>query len=144
MTQRINHIAIVVEDLESALGFWQDSLGLVAHRESVPEQQVETALLPLEDSAIELIQPTSADSGVARFLAKRGPGIHHLCIQVDDIQTALSALKGKGIRLIDESPRRRADGWHYAFIHPESAQGVLVELYQLPGAADQGVALPPR
>jgi methylmalonyl-CoA/ethylmalonyl-CoA epimerase len=131
MTQRINHIAIAVEDLDKALGFWQDSLGLRAHRESVPEQQVDTAVLPLGEGAIELIQPVDADSGVARFLAKRGPGIHHICIEVDDIRSALADLKGRGVRLIDEAPRQRADGRLYAFVHPQSAQGVLVELYQL-------------
>jgi methylmalonyl-CoA/ethylmalonyl-CoA epimerase len=89
------------------------------------------AFLPLTGAEVELVMPTSDDSGIAKYLAKRGPGMHHLCLQVDDIEGMLAQLKAKGIRLINESPRTAADGKQYAFIHPESTGGVLVELYQV-------------
>lgn len=133
MIKRIDHIAIVVEDIESALGFWRDALGLeLAHTEEVPEQQSAIAFLPVGESEIELVQPVTSTSGVARFLTKRGPGLHHLCIEVENIEQMLVQLKTKGVRLIDETPRAGSDGKKLAFIHPESTQGVLVELYQLP------------
>lgn len=133
MLKRINHIAIVVEDIESALGFWRDALGLeLAQVEEVPEQQAAIAFLPVGESEVELVQPTTSTSGVARFLAKRGPGLHHLCVEVDDLEHMLVQLKAKGIRLIDETPRSGSGGKKLAFIHPESTQGVLVELYELP------------
>jgi methylmalonyl-CoA/ethylmalonyl-CoA epimerase len=133
MIKRIDHVAIVVNDIDAALGFWRDALGLdLSHIEEVPAQQSQIAFLPTGPSEIELVTPTTDTSGVARFLAKRGPGLHHICLEVDDIDAMLAALKAKGVRLIDETPKISANGKRLAFIHPESAQGVLVELYQLP------------
>lgn len=132
MVKKINHVAIVVEDIEAALKFWVEGLGLeLAHIQEVPSQESRVAFLPTGESEIELVQPTSDDSGVARYLAKRGPGMHHICLEVEDIRQALAHLKEKNMRLINEEPVER-QGIHYAFIHPESTQGVLVELYQVP------------
>ncbi len=129
---RINHIALVVDDTEQALRFWRDGLGLeLAHSEEVPEQQAAVAFLPVGQSHVELVKPTTTDSGLARYLAKRGPGMHHVCVEVDDIAGMLDRLRGLGFRLIDETARVGRDGRKYAFIHPESARGVLVELYEL-------------
>jgi methylmalonyl-CoA/ethylmalonyl-CoA epimerase len=129
--KRIDHIAIVVEDIESTLGFWRDALGLeLAHIEDVPEQKSLVAFLPVGESEIELVRPTTDDSGVAKYLHKRGPGMHHISLEVDDILGMLTQLKAKGIRLINETPVPGADGKQIAFIHPESTSGVLVELYQ--------------
>jgi methylmalonyl-CoA/ethylmalonyl-CoA epimerase len=133
MIKRIHHIAVVVEDIVGALGFWQDALGLqVEHQAEVTEQQARVAFLPVGEGEVELVQPTNDTSGMAKYLAKRGPGIHHICVEVDDITGLLAQLKGKGVRLIDETARSRSDGTKYAFIHPESTKGVLVELYELP------------
>jgi methylmalonyl-CoA/ethylmalonyl-CoA epimerase len=129
--KRIDHIAIVVEDIQTALGFWQEALGLqLAGVEEVAEQKSVVAFLPTAESEVELVKPTTADSGVARFLAKRGPGMHHICFEVDGLQAILDELKAKGVRLINETPTIGAGGNRIAFIHPESTQGVLVELYE--------------
>ena len=129
---RVHHLAVVVANLDQALQFWRDALGLqVSHTEDVPEQASQVAFLPLAGSEVELVRPTSDDSGIAKYLAKRGPGMHHLCLEVDDIAGMLAQLKSKNVRLINEEPRLAADGKRYAFIHPESTGGVLVELYQL-------------
>jgi methylmalonyl-CoA/ethylmalonyl-CoA epimerase len=134
MIKRIHHIGIVVEDLEGALSFWQDALGLqVAQQTEVPEQEVRIAFLPVGEGEIELIKPTTATSGTAKFLDKRGQGIHHICVEVDNIDELLRQLKAKKVRLIDETARQGADGKKYAFVHPESTKGVLIELYELPG-----------
>jgi len=131
--KKINHTAIVVEDIETALGFWRDALGLeLSHQEHVPREKSAIAFLPVGDSEIELVQPTSDDSGVAKYLAKRGPGMHHICLEVDDIAAMLRQLKGKDIQLIHEEALVGSNGKQYAFIHPKAASGVLVELYQLP------------
>ena len=131
--KRIDHIAIVVEDIESTLGFWRDALGLeLAHIEDVPEQKSLVAFLPVGESEIELVRPTTDDSGVAKYLQKRGPGMHHISLEVDDIAGMLAQLKAKGVRLINETPVLGAGGKQIAFIHPESTSGVLVELYQQP------------
>jgi methylmalonyl-CoA/ethylmalonyl-CoA epimerase len=107
-------------------------LGLeLEHVEDVPEQKSMVAFLPVGESEIELVRPTTDDSGVARYLQKRGPGMHHICFEVDDIEAILAQLKGKGVRLINETPIAGSDGKKLAFIHPESTHGVLVELYQL-------------
>ncbi len=130
--KQINHIAVVVDDMDKALSFWRDALGMELHEmRDVPAEKSKVAFLPLHGSDVELVQPTSDDSGVAKYLAKRGPGMHHLCLEVDDIDAMLMQLKSKGVRLINEEPRTAADGKKYAFIHPESTAGVLVELYQL-------------
>lgn len=132
-TRKINHVAIVVKDIEDAMKFWRDGLGLeIEQVKDIPEQESKVAFLPLGDADIELVEPTSDDSGIARFLEKRGPGIHHVCFETDDIYGALVHLNQMGIRLINETPRINTEGKLYAFIHPESTNGVLVELYQLP------------
>ena len=128
----INHIAVVVDDMERSLSFWRDALGMELHElRDVPAEKSQVAFLPLAGSEIELVKPTSDDSGIAKYLAKRGPGMHHICVEVDDIEGMLTQLKAKGIRLINEEPRTTADGKKYAFVHPESTSGVLVELYQI-------------
>jgi methylmalonyl-CoA/ethylmalonyl-CoA epimerase len=130
--KRIDHVAIVVEDIETALGFWRDSLGLELDRiEDVPEQKSTVAFLPTGMSEVELVRPTAEDTGVARYLQKHGPGMHHLCFEVEDIEDVLAGLKEKGVRLINETPMTGSEGKKLAFIHPESTQGVLVELYEL-------------
>jgi len=131
MSFKINHVAIVVPDIQAALSFWRDGLGLHVERlESNPGEQVEIAFLPTGESEIELIAPTSADSGVARYLSKTGGGIHHLCLEVDDLDAALSDLAARGVELITESARTRPDGVRYAFVHPRATGGVLLELYE--------------
>ncbi len=128
---KVNHIAIVVPDIDGALSFWRDALGLeLNHVEDVPSQRSQVAFIPVGDSEVELVRPTTTDSGVAKFLAERGAGMHHLCFEVDDIDGMLADLKAKGIRLINETAMQ-LEGRKVAFIHPKSANGVLVELYQL-------------
>jgi methylmalonyl-CoA/ethylmalonyl-CoA epimerase len=128
----INHVAVVVDDMEKALSFWRDALGMELHElRDVPVENSQVAFLPLAGSEVELVVPTSEDSGIAKYLAKHGPGMHHICLEVDDIGDMLAQLKAKGVRLINEQPRTSADGKRYAFIHPESTSGVLVELYEL-------------
>ncbi len=128
----INHVAVVVDDMEKSLAFWRDALGIALHElRDVPAEKSQVAFLPLAGAEVELVMPTSDDSGIAKYLAKRGPGMHHLCLEVDDIEGMMSVLRGKNIRLINEQPRVAADGKKYAFVHPESTGGVLVELYQL-------------
>jgi methylmalonyl-CoA/ethylmalonyl-CoA epimerase len=130
--KQINHVAVVVEDMQKALSFWRDALGLDLHElRDVPAEKSQVAFLPLSGSEVELVMPTGGDSGIAKYLAKRGPGMHHLCLEVDDIAGMLAQLRARNIRLINEEPRLAADGKRYAFIHPESTGGVLVELYQL-------------
>ncbi len=128
----VNHVAVVVDDMEQSLSFWRDALGMDLHElRDVPAEKSQVAFLPLAGTEIELVKPTSDDSGIAKYLAKRGPGMHHICVEVDDIEEMLTQLKSKGIRLINEEPRVAADGKKYAFVHPESTSGVLVELYQI-------------
>ncbi|HUI89138.1 MAG TPA: methylmalonyl-CoA epimerase [Anaerolineales bacterium] len=128
----INHIAVVVDDMEKSLSFWRDALGIDLHElRDVPAETSQVAFLPLAGSEIELVKPTSEDSGIAKYLAKRGPGMHHVCVEVDDLEGMLRQLRSKGIRLINEEPRATSDGRKYAFVHPESTSGVLVELYQI-------------
>ena len=128
---RIDHVAIVVPELEAALAFWQEALGLnLEHTEEVPEQETAVAMLPVGDSEVELVMPTTESSGMAQYMAKRGPGLHHICFEVDDIEAALAELKAKGIRLINESSVAGAGGARVAFVHPKAAGGVLVELVQ--------------
>ncbi len=129
--KKINHVAIVVENIENSLKFWRDGLGLeLDHIEEVPSQNSLVAFLPVGESEIELVQPTSNDSGMAKFLEKRGEGMHHLCIEVNDIEGVMCLLIERGIRLIDEIPNE-LPGRKMAFIHPKSANGVLIELYEL-------------
>lgn len=128
----VNHVAVVVDDMDKSLKFWQDALGIQLHElRDVPAEKSQVAFLPIAGAEVELVMPTTDDSGIAKYLAKRGPGMHHLCLEVDDIIGMMSQLREKGIRLINEDPRTASDGKKYAFIHPESTGGVLVELYQL-------------
>jgi len=128
---KINHVAIVVENLEESLKFWQDALGLpLSHIEEVPSQKVKVAFLPVSEGEVELVLPTDDSTGSAKFLRERGQGMHHLCLEVDDIEGMIAQLKEKGIRLINEVPQQ-LEGRKMAFIHPKSACGVLVELYQV-------------
>lgn len=130
--RKIHHLAVVVSDMEAALAFWRDALGIpLAEVRDVPSEAAQVAFLPLGDSEIEFVLPTSEESGLAKYLAKRGPGMHHLCLEVDDLVGMLCQLKEKGVRLINEEPRSSADGKKYAFLHPESTHGVLVELYEI-------------
>ena len=129
--KKINHVAIVVEDIDSALGFWRDQLGLeLDHIEEVPSQASKVAFMPVGGSEVELVQPTDPESGLGKYLEKRGEGLHHLCIEVDDIEAMLALLKEKGVRLINETPVD-LPGRRMAFIHPKAGNGVLIELYQL-------------
>ncbi|MGD9564074.1 MAG: methylmalonyl-CoA epimerase [Pyrinomonadaceae bacterium] len=128
---KINHLGIATKGIDEALRFWEDALGLVnVHIETVEDQKVKIAMLPLGESRIELLEPTSDDSPISKFLEKRGGGIHHIAVEVDDIVAALRKLKDQGMRLIDEEPRIGAEGCKVAFVHPSSANGVLLELVE--------------
>jgi methylmalonyl-CoA/ethylmalonyl-CoA epimerase len=129
--KKINHVAIVVKDIESALTFWRDQLGLTLdHIEDVPSQASKVAFLPVGEGEVELVEPTDPDSGLAKYLEKRGEGMHHLCVQVEDIESVLRELQGKGVKLINETPVD-LPGRRMAFIHPKSTNGVLLELYEI-------------
>ena len=129
--KRIDHIAIVVPNVEEAAKFYDDALGLrVEYVEEVAGQDVIVAFLPAGQSEIELVEPVTVDSGVAKFLGKHGPGIHHICLEVDDLEETLVRLKEKGVHLINDAPTIGSGGKRIAFIHPKSAYGVLVELYE--------------
>jgi len=128
--KKIDHIAIVVENLDRALGVYRDALGMtVTDVREMPEQDVKMAFLPTGDSEIELLEPLSAESGIGRYLAKRGEGLHHVCLEVDDIEATLADLLAKAAQLIDEAPKQGAYG-RIAFIHPKGAHGVLIELVE--------------
>jgi methylmalonyl-CoA/ethylmalonyl-CoA epimerase len=128
---KINHLGIATNGIDEALEFWADALGLAnVHTEIVEDQKVRVAMLPLGESRIELLEPTGDDSPISKFLEKRGGGIHHIAVEVDDIHVSLKRLKDKGVRLIDEEPRTGAEGCLVAFIHPASTGGVLLELVQ--------------
>jgi methylmalonyl-CoA/ethylmalonyl-CoA epimerase len=128
---KIDHIGIATRSIEEALGFWRDALGLeVKHIETVAEQGVNVAMLPVGEPRVELLEPTGPDTPVAKFLEKRGPGIHHVAVRVADIRAALARLKAGGARLIDEEPRRGAGDCLVAFVHPTSSGGVLLELVE--------------
>ena len=129
--KRIDHIAIVVDDIDNALTFWRDTLGLdMTHLEEVKEQESIVAFLPTGGSEVELVKPTTETSGVAKYLAKRGPGMHHICLEVDNLEEMLAQMKARGVKLINETPTIGAGGKKIAFVHPSSTNGVLVELYQ--------------
>ncbi|HLL74292.1 MAG TPA: methylmalonyl-CoA epimerase [Pyrinomonadaceae bacterium] len=128
---KIEHIGIATEKIDDALAFWRDALGLaVVHTEEVAEQGVRVAMLPVGEPRVELLEPTHEGSPVAKFLRKRGPGIHHVAVRVEDIRASLARLKEQGARLIDEEPRVGAGGCLVAFVHPQSAGGVLLELVE--------------
>ncbi len=128
--QRINHVAIVVHNLDDAIRTYQDQLGLtVSKRLLIPEQEVEIAFLPAGDAAIELISPTTDTSGVAKYLAKRGEGLHHICLEVPDVQASLEELAARDVQLINDHPIQAAEGLGF-FVHPKAAHGVLIEFLQ--------------
>lgn len=130
---RVHHVAIVIRDLDKALAFYRDQLRLPLDVVMpMPGDGVRIAFLPVGESSIELVEPTTPDTGVARFLESRGEGFHHVCLEVDDIAAQLTRLAQAGVELIDTSPRRGAEG-PVAFIHPRSCHGVLVELIEAPG-----------
>ena len=131
MLKKIDHLGIVVRDIEEALKVYRDTFGLeLAHIEEVPEYGAKVAFLPLGESDLELIEPLSAEGSLAKFLEKRGEGLHHLCLAVEDIEAALAELAARGLRLIDERPRPGGHGRRVAFLHPASAHGVLIELVE--------------
>jgi methylmalonyl-CoA epimerase len=132
----LDHVGIAVKDLAAALAFYRDALGLeIAGEEEVGTQRVRAHFVPVGSSSLELLEATAADSPIARYLDKRGPGLHHVTLRVDDIAAALAQLKARGVRLIDEQPRPGAEHALVAFIHPSSAHGVLLELKQAGRAA---------
>jgi methylmalonyl-CoA epimerase len=131
MLSAIDHIGVAVEDLDAALALYGESLQLpLVHRETMAEQGVEAALLDVGDAHVELLRPLSPDTAVGKFLARRGPGLHHVAYRVDDVERTLSALADAGMRLIDEHPRRGIRGSRVAFVHPASTGGVLTEIVQ--------------
>ena len=128
---RLDHVGVAVRSLEQALAPYRDGLGLAVQEiEEVATEQVRVAFLPAGDTRIELLEPTGTDSAIARFLDRRGEGIHHICFQVDDIEAALTRLRAAGVRLVDEVPRPGAGGCRVAFVHPKGMAGVLVELVE--------------
>ncbi|HEY8204374.1 MAG TPA: methylmalonyl-CoA epimerase [Pyrinomonadaceae bacterium] len=130
---KIHHIGIATSGIDAASDIWSDLLGLQAvHTEDVPGQKVRVCMLPLGESRLELLEPMSPDSPISKFLEKRGTGIHHIAVSVEDIRSVLHDLKAKGARLIDEEPRTGAGGCLVAFIHPSSTGGVLLELVEDP------------
>ena len=134
---RVEHIGIATRSIEESLKFWRDALGLeVRHTETVEEQGVRVAMLPVGEPRVELLEPTGDESPVAKFIEKRGPGIHHVAVRVEDIRESLAQLKRAGARLIDEEPRVGAGGCLVAFVHPSSSGGVLLELVEHPADAD--------
>jgi methylmalonyl-CoA epimerase len=131
MLSTIDHIGVAVEDLDGAVTLYRDSLGMpLVHRETVVEQGVEAALLDVGDGHVELLAPLGPETAVGKFLAKRGPGLHHVAYRVEDVEQALTELAGAGIRLIDERARKGIRGSRVAFVHPASTGGVLTEIVQ--------------
>jgi methylmalonyl-CoA/ethylmalonyl-CoA epimerase len=128
---KIQHLGVAVGSINEAIGFWRDALGLeLTDVEVIEDQGVKVAMLPIGESRIELLEATGDETPVGKFIAKRGPGIHHLCVEVNDINAKLAELKAHGVRLIDEQPRTGAGGALVAFVHPSSTGGVLIELTQ--------------
>ena len=126
---KIDHLGVAIGSIEDGKDFWTDALGLSCEgTETVAAQKVTTAFFPVGESEVELLEPVSDDSLVAKFIAKKGEGIHHIALRVENIEAALAELKEKGIRLIDETPRPGAGGARIAFIHPAATRGILVEL----------------
>jgi len=128
---KINHLGVASKSIEESLRFWRDALGLKhVHTEIVEDQKVRVAMLPLGESRIELLEPLSDDSPISKFLEKRGGGIHHIAVEVADIEAEMQKLKDQGFRLIDEKPRVGAENCLVAFVHPAQTGGVLLELVQ--------------
>jgi methylmalonyl-CoA/ethylmalonyl-CoA epimerase len=131
MKVTLDHVGIAVADIGDAMAFFRDALGLeIDTVENVPSQRVRAHFIAAGDASLELLEATADDSPIAKFVAKRGPGLHHITLRVDDIAAAIAQLKARGVRLIDERPRPGAHGSLVVFIHPSSAHGVLVELKQ--------------
>lgn len=131
MKATLDHIGIAVSNIKEALDFYREALGLeVEAPVEVSSQRVRAHFVPVGEAALELLEPTADESPIARYVGKRGPGLHHITLRVDDIAAALAQLKARGVRLIDEAPRPGAHGSLVAFVHPSSAHGVLVELKQ--------------
>jgi methylmalonyl-CoA/ethylmalonyl-CoA epimerase len=131
MLGRIDHIGVAVDDLDAAIALYAGTLKMpLAHRETVSGQGVEAVLLDVGEGHVELLAPLGPDTPVGRFLAKRGPGLHHVAYQVHDIDAVLASLKASGTRLIDEAPRIGIRGWRVAFVHPASTGGVLTEIVE--------------
>ena len=131
MFVRIDHVGVAVEDLEAAIALYQGRFGLaLVHREVVEEQGVEAVLLDVGENHVELLAPLGPETTVGRFLAKRGPGLHHVAYQVPDAEAALDALRAQGVALLDETPRTGIRGSRVAFVHPRSSGGVLTEIVQ--------------
>jgi methylmalonyl-CoA/ethylmalonyl-CoA epimerase len=128
---KLDHIGIATGSIEEGLAFWRDALGLkVDSTEEITQQGVKICMLAVGDTHVELLEPLSAETPVGRFLAKRGPGMHHVAVEVPDIYASIAELKNQGARLIDETPRVGAGGCLVAFVHPSSVNGVLLELVQ--------------
>jgi methylmalonyl-CoA/ethylmalonyl-CoA epimerase len=126
---KIDHLGIAVNSIEDGKNFWTDALGLEFEgSETVEEQKVTTGFFPVGESEVELLESTAPDGPIAKFLEKKGPGIHHVAFRVDNVEAALAELKEKGIKLIDEKPRMGAGGAKIAFLHPKATNGILVEL----------------
>lgn len=135
---RVHHVAVIVRDIEDALGFYRDLLGLPVELVlPIESDRVTIAFLPVGESKIELVQPMDDTTGVARFLATRGEGFHHVCLEVPDVAATLADLEARGAELIDRSPRRGAEG-PVAFLHPRTGRGVMVELIEAPGGPAWG------
>jgi methylmalonyl-CoA/ethylmalonyl-CoA epimerase len=131
MLTAVDHVGVAVDDLEAALALYRDTLGMpLVHRETVTEQGLEAALLDIGESHIELLAPLGPDTTVGKFLARRGPGLHHVAYRVESVEDALAALSKAGMRLIDEQPRTGIRNSRVAFIHPSSTGGVLTEIVQ--------------
>jgi methylmalonyl-CoA/ethylmalonyl-CoA epimerase len=131
MLSTIDHVGVAVEDIDSALALYRDALGMpLVHRETVTEQGVDAALLDVGDCHVELLQPLGPDTAVGKFLARRGPGLHHVAYRVSSVEETLQALTAAGVRLIDERPRVGIRGSRVAFVHPTSTGGVLTEIVQ--------------
>jgi methylmalonyl-CoA/ethylmalonyl-CoA epimerase len=131
MLSAVDHVGVAVESIDTALAVYRDALGMpLVHRETVSEQGVEAVLLDVGESHIELLQPLSPDTAVGKFLARRGPGLHHVAYRVESIEETLQALRAAGVKLIDERPRTGIRGSQVAFLHPASTGGVLTELVQ--------------
>jgi methylmalonyl-CoA/ethylmalonyl-CoA epimerase len=127
----LDHVGVAVQDIDAALAVYRDALGMpLVHRETVSEQGVDAALLDVGDSHIELLQPLGPETTVGKFLARKGPGLHHVAYRVASVQDALQALSAAGVRLIDERPRTGIRGSQVAFLHPSSTGGVLTEIVQ--------------
>src|SRR5437870_8715437 len=143
MRATLDHIGIAVKDLAAALAFYRDALGLeIEAPEEVASQRVRAHFVPVGESKLELLEATASESAIARYVDKRGPGLHHITLRVDDIDAAVDQLRSRGVRMIDDRPRPGAEGSTIAFVHPSSAHGVLIELKQSPIINQSTIGIP--